>query len=117
MCWTSQARPHAAALFKKVLPSTEKGRGELESSVTGGGGPPNSPAETQTLLLSVTLEELAEVFVDVAAVVERVELSLPFAAAGAPEVDVSESFLPASLAGGDFDPDFLESFLPPFFLE
>ena len=85
--------------------------------MTGGGGPPNSPAETQTLLLSVTLEELAEVFVDVAAVVERVELSLPFAAAGAPEVDVSESFLPASLAGGDFDPDFLESFLPPFFLE
>ena len=75
MCWTSQARPHAAALFKKVLPSTEKGRGELASSVTGGGGPPKSPAETQTLLLLVTLEEFVEVLVAAAVVVERVEFA------------------------------------------
>jgi len=44
----SQARPHAAALLRKVEPSTEKGRAEL-SSVTGGGGPPRFPADAQTL--------------------------------------------------------------------
>ena len=75
--------------------------------MTEGGGPPNSPAETQTLLLSVTLEELVEVLVAAAAVVETVELSSPFAAAGASEVDVLESFLLP----------FFESFFPPFFLE
>jgi hypothetical protein len=63
LCWTSQARPHAAALFRNVEPSTEKGRGEL-SSVTTGGGPPRSPAARQTdasLLLAVEVEDIDEV--------------------------------------------------------
>jgi hypothetical protein len=47
LCWTSHARPHAAALLRNVDPSTENGRAEL-FSVTVGGGPPRSPADAQT---------------------------------------------------------------------
>ena len=62
LCCTSHARPHAAALLRKVDPSTEKGRAEL-SSVTVGGGPPRFPADAQTPAFAAEVEAAAALVV------------------------------------------------------